>query len=393
MRLTAVTPSTRHRATVSLTTGLTTALIAMGGVAGPAEAALPQPDSRPVHSNENRPRAHTFDLQAHRGGIGLTVESTIASFSKALDLGVSTLELDVQITKDGYAVVTHDRDPVETKCTDTAPATPGDPQFPYVPGKSYIKDLTLAQVRTLDCGSKAQPQFPGQQLAPGAQMPLLSEVFALVRARHATGVKLNVETKVEAGAPEQTAPREQFVQVVAHEVRRAHLLRQVSVQSFDWGALMRMRQVEPRLPIVALTNGQQFLQAGAPGASPWLGGIDIDDFGGSLVAAAASFHADAISPVAGDPQNGKVTDPGYVPYTTPAMVHEAHAAGMAVIPWTVEDDATMQSLIDAGVDGLITDYPDVARQVMARNGLALPRAYPARRGSGSVGHHSTTDLP
>ena len=252
--------------------------------------------------------------------------------------------------------------------------------FPYVPGLKYIKDLTLAQVQTIDCGSKAQPEFPGQQVAPGQRMPLLSQVFNLVRDRHASQVMLNVETKVEAGAPTQTAPREQFVQVVAREIRQAQLLRQITIQPFDWGSLMRMRQIEPRLPIVALTNGQQFLQAGQPGASPWLGGIDIDDHDGDLIKATASFGADAISPVAGDPQNGKVTDPGYRPYTTPAMVREAHAAGIAVIPWTVDDEATMQSLIDAGVDGLITDFPDRARAVRARNGMALPRPYPATAG-------------
>jgi glycerophosphoryl diester phosphodiesterase len=364
-----------HRVVSVLTATATAGALAMTGLASPAGATTPQAGNS-AHGHGHG-HGRSFDLQAHRGGIGLTVENTIASFSKALDLGVTTLELDVQITRDGYAVVTHDRDPVEKKCSDTGPAFPNDPQYPYVPGTVYISQLTLAQVRTIDCGSLAQPEFPGQQVAPGSRMPLLSEVFALVRQRHADGVKLNVETKVEAGAPEQTAPREQFVQVVAHEVHRAHMLRQVTIQSFDWGSLMRMRQVEPRLPIVALTNGQQFLQAGQPGASTWLGGIDIDDFGGSLVAAAASFGADAISPVQGDPQNGKVTDPGYVAYTTPAMVRDAHAAGMKVIPWTVDDDATMQSLIGAGVDGLITDYPDLARKVMDRNGFALPRAYPA----------------
>jgi glycerophosphoryl diester phosphodiesterase len=76
-------------------------------------------------------------------------------------------------------------------------------------------------------------------------------------------------------------------------------------------------------------------------------------------------------------RTGKVTDPGYVAYTTAAMVSDAHAAGIKVIPWTVDDDATMQSLIDAEVDGLITDYPDLARRVMAHNGFAIPRAYPA----------------
>jgi glycerophosphoryl diester phosphodiesterase len=89
-------------------------------LAPPAQAAAPVADQAP------------FDVQAHRGGLGLTVESTLASFDKALRLGVSTLELDVQITQDGQAVVTHDRKVNGAKCQDTAPVTPGDPDYPYV---------------------------------------------------------------------------------------------------------------------------------------------------------------------------------------------------------------------------------------------------------------------
>jgi glycerophosphoryl diester phosphodiesterase len=318
-----------------------------------------------------------FDLQAHRGGSALTVENTLAAFGRALDLGVSTLELDTQITQDGYAVVTHDRDPDPRTCTDTSPATRGDPEYPYVPGVRYIKDLTLAQVRTLDCGSTTLPEFPEQQASPGARMPLLSEVLDLVEQRHADDVVLNVELKVEAASPTETAPRDQFVDVVTRDVRDAGMLGQVTIESFDWGALMRVRQVQPDLPIIALTNGQPFLEVGRPGASPWLGGIDIDDFGGDVVAAVHSFGADALSPVHGSPDGG-VDAPGYVPFTTPAMVRSAHAAGMTVVPWTVNDAATMQSLIDIGVDGLITDRPDLLRDVMAENGLLLPPAHPAR---------------
>jgi len=369
-----------RRARSILTAAVVAAAVTITPAGAGAVAATEKPSSpagddlRPRHGNER------FDLQAHRGGIGLTVENSLASFSRALDLGVTTLELDVQITQDGHAVVTHDRDPNPRKCLDTAPAFAGDPEFPYVPGARYIKDLTLSQVRTLDCGSQTLAEFPAQQASPGARMPLLSEVFALVNERRAHQVTLNVETKVEAGAPQQTAPREQFVQVVAREVRAAGLGDQVSIQSFDWAALMRMRQVQPDLPIVALTNGQQFLQAGQPGASPWLGGIDIDDFGGDLVAAVASFDADAISPVHGNPQNGKVGDAGYTPYTTRQLVQDAHAAGLRVIPWTVNDVPTMQSLIDIEVDGIITDHPDRLREVMARNGFKLPKPYPANRG-------------
>ncbi|MBU2663415.1 glycerophosphodiester phosphodiesterase [Actinoplanes bogorensis] len=320
--------------------------------------------------------APAFDLQAHRGGLGLRVESTLASFGNALRIGVSTLELDVQITEDGRAVVTHDRQVSAAKCTDTGPIKSGDPDFPYV-GK-YVNTLTLAQVRTLDCGSKTLPDMPEQVAAAGARMPLLSEVFALVKRYRAHGVKLNVETKVEAGAPAETAPREQFVRVTAAEIRRAGMLRQVTIQSFDWGSLMLMRRVEPRLPLVALTN-YDFLQTGQPGRSPWLGGLDIDDFGGDPIRAIKSFGAAAFSPVHGFPQNGKVTDPGYRPYVTRAMVEHAHAYGIKVIPWTVDDVPTMAKLLDDGVDGLITDYPDRLRTLLAARGYRLPKAYTAPR--------------
>ncbi|MFC7328320.1 glycerophosphodiester phosphodiesterase family protein [Marinactinospora rubrisoli] len=316
-----------------------------------------------------------FDLQAHRGGLGLVVESTLPAFANALDLGVGTLELDVQITEDGQAVVTHDRRISDRKCADTGPAFPGDPEFPYV-GR-YVHTLTLAQVRTLDCGSRTLPEYPEQRAAPGAPMPTLREVFDLVRRHRAHHVRFNIETKVEAGAPDETAPRERFVQVVRDEIRRAGMLRRVTIQSFDWGALMRMREVEPRLPIVALDNGD-FLQTGRPGASPWLGGIDIDDFGGDPVAAVDSFGADGYSPVHGTPQDGAVADPDYRPYVTAELVDRAHDRGITVIPWTVDDAATMHKLMDDGVDGIITNRPDVLRDVMAERGLPLPRRYPAR---------------
>lgn len=317
--------------------------------------------------------AQTFDLQAHRGGIGLVTESTLRAFANALELGVTTLELDTQLTEDGYVIVTHDRQVLAHRCQDTAPAFANDPEFPYV-GK-YVKDLSLAQIRTLDCGSQQAQAHPAQQTVPGERMVLLADVFDLVRRYRADDVMLNIETKVEAGAPQETAPREQFVSAVVALVQQHDLLDQVTIQSFDWGALMRVRELEPRLPIIALSNAQSFLQCGQPGASPWTGGIDMDDFDCNLPAAAASFGADAISPVHGHPQDGRITDAGYQPFTTREMVEQAHALGLRVIPWTVNDRATAEALITMGVDGIITDYPDRLRQLLADTGMALPSAY------------------
>lgn len=347
-------------------------LAALALLAPAAASAAPSTPAR-----QALPRTSAFDLQAHRGGLGLTTEEQPAAFAKALRLGVTTLELDTQVTKDRKVVVTHDRQISPTKCTDTAPLFAGDPQYPYA-GK-FIRDLTLAQVKTLDCGFQQLPGHPGQQVIWGAKMAELSDVFDVVKAHGAHNVTLNIETKVEAGAPEQTAPRDVFVTTVRDEIVRGGLSDQVTIQSFDWGSLMLMHRLEPTWPLVALTN-HDFLQVGRPGASPWLGGIDADDFGGDFVAAAASIEGvTTLSPNYGFPQNGTIDQPGFRFYATKDMVDRAHARGLKVVPWTVDDVPTIAALMDAGVDGVITDYPDRVRALMAERGMPLPRPYFARR--------------
>jgi glycerophosphoryl diester phosphodiesterase len=326
-----------------------------------------------------RPQQAHFDLQAHRAGLGMTTEGSLEGFAKALRLGVTTLELDTQITKDRKVVVTHDRRVSAQKCRDTAPTRPGDPMYPYV-GK-YIKDLTLAQIKTMDCGYQQLPGHPGQEQIKGFRMVELSDVFDLVKSYRAKRVKLNIETKVEAGAPEETAPRKLFVRRVFEEIRASGIQKQVTVQSFDWGALKEMHRLAPSYPLVALTN-YDFLQVGLPGASPWLGGIDADDYDGDFVKAAAAAvpGVKALSPVYGFPQNGKIGDPGFRFYVSEAMVRQAHARKLRVIPWTTNDPATIEALMDMGVDGIITDYPDRVRQIMADRGMRLPKSYKPRRG-------------
>ncbi|MFE2059537.1 glycerophosphodiester phosphodiesterase family protein [Streptomyces sp. NPDC059446] len=326
------------------------------------------------HGSAPRP---VFDLQAHRGGLGLTTEESLEGFGKALRLGVSTLELDTQITRDRRVVVNHDRQVSAQKCQDTGPLTSGDPVYPYV-GR-YIKDLTLAQIRTMDCGYQQLPGYPEQEQVKGFRMVELRDVLDLVKSYGAKRVKLNIETKVEAGAPEQTAPRKLFVRRVFEEIHRSGIEKQVSVQSFDWGALKEMHRLAPSYPLVALTN-YDFLQVGKEGASPWLGGIDADDYDGDFVRAAATIPGvTALSPNYGFPQNGTVGEPGFRFYPDTKMVHDAHRRGLKVIPWTCDDPATVEALMDMGIDGIITDYPDRVRDIMAARGMRLPTPYPLPR--------------
>lgn len=355
-----------RRLTMTLTTAALTTAVAATLAAGPAVA---------DQVDHVLPQKTQFDLQAHRGGLGMTTEETPEGFAKALELGVTTLELDTQVTRDEAVVVTHDRKVSGVKCQDTGPVVAGDPQYPYV-GK-FIRDLTLAQVKTLDCGFQQLPGHPDQEVVRGVEMAELKDVFEVVEAHHADQVTMNIETKVEAGAPEQTAPRDVFVRRVYEEIHAAGMDRQVTVQSFDWGSLMAMHEIAPHLPLVALTN-YDFLQVDRPGASPWLGGIDVDDFGGSFVRAAASIDGvTALSPNYGFPQSGKVGDPGFRFHPDEQMVADAHERGLKVIPWTCDDPDTMRALLDMGVDGIITDYPNRLRSIMAERGMRLPKAYPA----------------
>jgi len=166
---------------------------------------------------------------------------------------------------------------------------------------------------------------------------------------------------------------------VFEEIHTSGIEDQVTIQSFAWGALNEMHRLAPSWPLVALTN-YDFLQVGQPGASPWLGGVDADTYAGDFVktAQAAIPGLTALSPNYGFPQNGKVSDPGFRFYPSQAMVSEAHARGLKVIPWTCDDPATVEALMDLGVDGIITNYPNHVRQIMADRGMRLPKAYEPR---------------
>ncbi|MGD9619247.1 MAG: glycerophosphodiester phosphodiesterase family protein [Mycolicibacterium sp.] len=309
--------------------------------------------------------AGDFDLQAHRGGRGETTEESLRAFAKALELGVSTLELDVVITRDGQPLVWHDPVIEPAKCTDTAPAFAGDPQYPYV-GK-LTHDLTLQQIRTLDCG-RLLAEFPSAEMVSGNKIATLPEVFDLADAYHAD-VRFNIETKVEAQARDTSASPQEFVDIILEVVRDSGKTARVEIQSFDWRTLPLVGQAEPDVPLVALWDETTYLPD-----SPWLAGVDPavvpDPISGALL-----VGADVVSPGYSVPVGLTPEEPGFRLVADRAFVDRAHGVGLKVVPWTINDPAAMHAQIDAGVDGIITDYPTRLRSVMAERGLPLPPAY------------------
>ena len=309
--------------------------------------------------------AQAFDLQGHRGARGLAPENTLAGFETALRIGVTTLELDLAMTKDGVLVVSHDRrlNPDHTRGPDGKFLDREGPP---------IRALTLAEVQRHDVG-RLKPgtdyarSFPAQQPVDGARIPALAELFDLVRRSGADHVRFNVETKITPASGDEAPDPETFAAAVAKAVREAGLGSRVSVQSFDWRTLMVLKRIAPEIERVCLTAEAltfDTIRRGEPGASPWLAGLDIGDFAGSVPRLVVAAGCQVWSPLY---RNAR-----------PADIAAAKALGLKVIPWTVNERAEMERLIADGVDGIITDYPDRLRAVMAAKDMPLPPKAGAR---------------
>ncbi|MGV9662591.1 glycerophosphodiester phosphodiesterase [Nocardia niigatensis] len=312
-----------------------------------------------------------FDLQAHRGGRGMTIEESLPGFAKAIELGVTTLELDIVLTADKTPVIWHDPVVQAEKCSDTAPAFPGDPRFPYV-GK-LVHDLRYDQIRTLDCGKKLAG-FQAAQELPGNRIATLPELFDVVKSHPGAfdAVRYNIETKIEAAHPDQSATPREFVDVILGAVERAGALGKIEIQSFDWSSLPLVQAQNSAIPTVALYDETTF----APN-SPWLGPIRYEEHAGNPLDAIKALGANIASPAYVDPWNAdaKVGDKYFKLTTTAEYVRAAHGMGIKVIPWTVNDKATIGLVLDQGVDGIITDYPNRARDVLQERGYPLPRSF------------------
>ncbi|MDD1530790.1 glycerophosphodiester phosphodiesterase [Bradyrhizobium sp. WBOS7] len=306
-------------------------------------------------------QAMAFDLEAHRGGRALLPENTLPAFANALSMGVDTLELDVGVTADGEIVVSHERglNPDLTRRADGTYITP--------PGTPFVK-LRLDEVRTYDVGqirpdSAYAKQFPDQRALPGTRIPTLRELFALGRKSGNARVRFNIETKIDPNRPDETLDPQAFVAKLLALIETEALSDRVMIQSFDWRTLQLVQQQAPKMPTVYLT-----LQRGsAPTvamdkATNWTAGFNPADHGGSLPRTIKAAGGAIWSPHFGD--------------VTAALVAEAHGLGLRVVVWTVNKREDMTRMIELGVDGIISDKPDLLRQVAGEKGITLPAGTP-----------------
>ena len=302
--------------------------------------------------------AQAFDLQGHRGARGLAPENTIPAFETALRIGVTTLELDVAMTKDDVLVVSHDSylNPEHTRGPDG--------EFLKKQGPA-IRSLSFDELQRYDVG-RIQPgtayaaRFPTQRGADNVRIPKLTDVFDLVQRNGADHIRFNIETKLTPTSGADAPDPETFATALTKAIQDAGLTSRASIQSFDWRTLMVARRIAPQIERVCLTiesPGEDNIGRNLPGPSPWTVGLDIDDYGGSVPRLVKAADCAVWSP--------------YFHNVTAALVKEAHGLGLKVIPWTVNEMADLELMYQTGIDGIISDYPDRARAALPK-GVAAP---------------------
>lgn len=297
--------------------------------------------------------ACAFDLQGHRGARGLAPENTLPAFAAALAVGVDTLELDTLVTRDGEVVIHHDRslNPATTRGADGRWLAA---RGPLVRSLSYA-ELSHYDVGRLDPASAYAKNYPLQKPADGTRIPRLAELFAMARD---TEVRFNIETKSSPLEPLATPEPEVFARALLEQVRIAGMSRRTTIQSFDWRTLQAVQKIAPGIPTVYLSARQKWLDNVAEG-SPWTAGYRLIDHG-SVPRMVKAAGGAVWSPYFGD--------------LDAADLAEARTLGLKVIVWTVNEPAQIRRMLEMGVDGIISDRPDLVRAAMAERGMALPAA-------------------
>jgi glycerophosphoryl diester phosphodiesterase len=319
--------------------------------------------------------ATPFDLQGHRGARGLAPENTLPAFAKALEVGVATLELDTGVTRDGVVVVAHD--------SVLNPDIARGPDGKWITKKGpAIRDETYESLARYDMGrlkpeSNYAKRYPMQIAVDGARIPRLAEVFALAEKAGNRDVRFNIETKLTPTAPEETLAPEPFARAVIAEIRRARMAPRSTIQSFDWRTLQIVQKEARDIPTVYLTAQQRFMDNVCTGPAAGTPTITASDCQPSAWTAGFQLRDHGSVPKLVKAAGGKIWSP-YFNDVDAQKVKEAHDLGLKVVVWTVNEPAQIAKMLELGVDGLISDRPDVAREEMKKRDMRLPPSTPVK---------------
>lgn len=251
---------------------------------------------------------HNVEIQGHRGARGNYPENTLSAFRYAIENDVQTLELDLQMTKDKEIIIYHNKQ-IDTSICD---------------GPSVrIKDLSLREIQKYDCGSKQNPNFPQQKIVVGERIPSFKELIEMVQNEYYyKSIKMNVEIKTEQNIDTDEEVYE-FTNKLIEIINQNKLQNKITIQSLDTRALEYVKQIDSKIKTSFLIENQP-----------------IND---EIIQLAKKLNVQIISP------DYHLIDKN--------VVDKIKQHGFEVLPWTINDVATLTKNINYGVNGIITDYP------------------------------------
>lgn len=295
--------------------------------------------------------AQSFDKQAHRGGKSLYPENTIPAMKNALKMNVTTLEMDLAITKDKKVILSHD--------AFLSPELITKPDGTYIPKDSgfYYKiyEMPYAKIKTFDVGLKKLEGYPDQKKMK-AQKPLFSDVIDASES-YARELKrplpfYNIETKTRPFSDNVFHPEpKEFVDLMMKIIIEKKIQDRVIIQSFDPRTLEIIHKEYPKIMtalLVEKVDDKKLAQQQA-----YFKNIPLEKF---------KMYPDHLNGVTGDMKFLSFTPTIYSPnhtLVTPQLVQECHKLGMKVIPWTVNTKERLQELKEMGIGGVISDDPRI----------------------------------
>lgn len=304
------------------------------------------PQKKAEHSAER------LSVIGHRGAAGLAPENTLSAFRRALKIGVDAIELDVHVSADNVVIVHHD-----LTLNPEIARTP-DGEWLSIWKGLPIKDLTLSKLKSYDVGrlkpyTSYSNRYPHQQPSDGERIPTLQEVISLLKSLNDVKTQLWIEIKTTPEQSKITRSPTTVGSAVVQVLRNEKFVSRARILSFDWRSLVHVQRIAPEIPTVYLSRiGGRLdnIKPGRPGPSPWTAGIDVDDYDGSI-------------PKAVKAAGGRYWAP-YYKYITLKLLQEAHRLGLQVFVWTPDSRHDMVRLMKIGVDGIITNRPDILKAVL-----------------------------
>ncbi|WP_119343401.1 glycerophosphodiester phosphodiesterase [Facilibium subflavum] len=315
--------------------------------------------------------AKTVDIYAHRGFRPLAPENTLVAYTDALKIGVDALDMDINMTKDHILVVTHD--------LTLNPALTKDKDGHWIKQPIPIKSLTLKQLETytvgeIKPGSDLAKMYPHHLSIKNVHIPTLLEVINYVKTTVDDRVRLQIEIKTNPYEPKLSYSAKEMAKALDKVLRQTNTSSMAEVQAFEWSALTELQKLNPKVETAYLTDHTTEPMSAKEDKQP----NKINKWTYPLQPSKYNYDY----PIMVHKLGGDLWEP-YENDLTKKALDQAHLLGLRVVTWSWTEAEgkdfnykTIEKLIDWGVDGIITDRPDILRGIEAAKGLNLPAAYP-----------------